>query len=1052
MKRYFIATLLLVGSLVLKAQTLPTNLSSETRMHAFALYQEGRFAQALDSFLLIAKYTEKQENEDVRQLNISSRLKACQCYQSMKQYEAGFHMAKSLLKDRLTDSEKKDVIEEYVTIGNFLALFYMSKAENRYADARTLLEEILPYAGDKMKSSIKDNIPLSWYLEGIHYGITLNFNKILECMTNAYHGFHDTGSIEYEIEALIKMAYYHGLLLNFDEAKREYNQAFALALSAGKEAQAMNILKEQRKLYLSLNDVKMVQTFDVSMDSLAHVSNDPKMRIDYYTYRGDEAKSQGQYALAEQWYRKSEPYIDSLTDDNALGSRYVYYSRLRNLYVTSGKYDEALKYAQMLMDEYQSRHKNTDVNYYLPYRGMADVYRYKRDSLNCMRCLDSLFKGLPLQQEPREQNVLYNKRAFCYASFNDYARALIDFQYSDSIMATKYSQKDDDRIALQSFIGSIEYKLGHYEKAEMYYKRYAELKKEVYGENNMDYFDALIFLANAEGLAQHLDSACFHYSVASKKMKAMVRENLPYYTASQRESYWEPISSLMNSMTPFALKAGRFQTPFTQSCYDAQVLGKAFLLESERSTYDVIKNHGTQADLRTYSTIAALRSQIKKLEKNYSRNADSILVYEDRVHRLEMQFARQCRAYGDITSFMDADYNTIKQALGEKDVLIDFADYLSQDQGRKYASYIIDKKQPYPLLIPLFAQSRLDSLQIGRPDLYYDKAYSKNLVELLWAPIKEYAHEGATVYYVPSQVLFGIALESLPLDDGTLLGEHYNFVRLTSAREIGRVKDRLALAADSSRAVLYGGLQYDLGLDAMAQEARKYNLSNLLATRGDIARGDSIFRELPETQIEVDGIDAILQQQRFKVTTYAGKRGTEESFLSMNGKAPQLLHIATHGFYYTPQDAQRVDYLKGYTDAMSLSGLVLSGGNAGWLGKKLPAGVLGGVLTARDISRLDLGATQMVVLSACKTGQGKATSEGLFGLQRAFKKAGAKTIVMSLWNVSDKVTCEFMVKFYEQLASKENNWNKRKAFMEAKSFIRKKYPEPYYWAGFVMLD
>lgn len=109
---------------------------------------------------------------------------------------------------------------------------------------------------------------------------------------------------------------------------------------------------------------------------------------------------------------------------------------------------------------------------------------------------------------------------------------------------------------------------------------------------------------------------------------------------------------------------------------------------------------------------------------------------------------------------------------------------------------------------------------------------------------------------------------------------------------------------------------------------------------------------------------------------------------------------------------------------MSLSGLIMSGGNAAWCGKELPKGTLDGVLTANNIARLDLSNTGMVVLSACQSGQGNATAEGLYGLQRAFKKAGVSTMVMTLWNVSDKVATEFMIKFYETLV--ENGWEKIK--------------------------
>lgn len=114
--------------------------------------------------------------------------------------------------------------------------------------------------------------------------------------------------------------------------------------------------------------------------------------------------------------------------------------------------------------------------------------------------------------------------------------------------------------------------------------------------------------------------------------------------------------------------------------------------------------------------------------------------------------------------------------------------------------------------------------------------------------------------------------------------------------------------------------------------------------------------------------------------------------------------------------------------------------------------ILGGVLTANNIARLDLIGTEMVVLSACQSRQGKAISEGLYDLQRAFKKTSAGTMVMALWNVSDKVATEFMITFYEQLASPKYQWNKRKTFEKTKSLIRNKYPDPFHWAAFVMLN
>ena len=91
----------------------------------------------------------------------------------------------------------------------------------------------------------------------------------------------------------------------------------------------------------------------------------------------------------------------------------------------------------------------------------------------------------------------------------------------------------------------------------------------------------------------------------------------------------------------------------------------------------------------------------------------------------------------------------------------------------------------------------------------------------------------------------------------------------------------------------------------------------------------------------------------------------------------------------------------------------------------------------------------MVVLSACETGLGEVSSEGVFGLQRSFKQAGVKTLIMSLWEVSDQATSYMMTEFYSGLLSGKD---KRSAFLEAKRKCKEKYPEPQYWAAFIMLD
>lgn len=1036
------------------AQNLSEEEVTKLMTDAFLLNQAGKHRDALDGFLKVGQNTRRQRTEDERKVYVCSQTMAVMCYESLGKYEEGFRLSEELLEGNISDEEKKDLQHLCVMNGYFVATSYISKSNRRYADARELFEKILPLADDDMRQRILSKIPLAWYFEGSQFQLEQKYSEALACMEKARDGFHEIGETKNEIEAWRQIGTIKNFTYALQDAMAAYQAACGLASSDQYDKKMMEILREQRKLSEKLGDSKQTLSISQRMDSLAAATDDNQVRFTYYNYLGDVAKEQGNFKLSEQWYRKNDADISQLGNDYKGADKYLYYSNLRNLYAKAGNLDDALRYAVISKDEFQRRTEVSDKNYYMPYMSIADIYRLKGDSIRCFQSLDTLFFSLPCLDEPREARQLYILRARCHSAFKNYDNALVDYRKADGLLATRYDEKDGDRIKLLPLMGGIEHKLEHHEEVEALYRRYAEGVKQLYGDNHAEYIDALGYLANAEGFAGHVESACNDYVLAVDKLKRHIQDRLPYLTTAEREGYWNLVSQLLQNMTPFALEAKEYQTTFTSACYDGLVLSKAFLLESERSTYDLIKNKGTDENLRDFIMIASMQSKIREWEKEGSSRTDSLLELTSRVRQLEEQLSGHCRSYGDMTAFMNIGYKKIKEKLNDSDVLIDFTDYVSETRGRVYAAYLVDNKQENPLLQKLFAESKIDSMQVAYPDQYYESPYAESLYQLLWMPFKDKVTEGSTVYYVPSQLLFQIALESLPMEDGTLLGEHYHFVRLSSSRELVNLDKRLDIdmASANIHAVLYGGLLYDLEANDWEAEAQKYDVSSLLAVRGDIVRGDSIYRPLPGTKKEVDTIEQIMKSHQLKVESYTGKRGTEESFLNMSGQAPQILHVATHGFFYTPDEAQKIDYLRGYEDAMSLSGLIMSGGNAAWRGKELPKGVLGGILTASDIARLDLSNTKFTVLSACQSGNGQATPEGLYGLQRAFKKAGVKTMIMSLWNVSDVVGTEFMKLFYENILDKDNNFDKRKAFEKAKSAIREKYSEPFYWACFVMLD
>jgi CHAT domain-containing protein len=180
-------------------------------------------------------------------------------------------------------------------------------------------------------------------------------------------------------------------------------------------------------------------------------------------------------------------------------------------------------------------------------------------------------------------------------------------------------------------------------------------------------------------------------------------------------------------------------------------------------------------------------------------------------------------------------------------------------------------------------------------------------------------------------------------------------------------------------------------------------------------------------------------------------------------RAPAILHIATHGFFLPDRPAPQPHAAMGLAaDPMSSgtapepvpanpllrSGLALAGANAWAVGRRLPAAAEDGILTAEDVSAMDLVGTELVVLSACETGLGDVrVGEGVFGLRRAFVLAGAETLVMTLWKVPDQETREVMEHFYG--AMMRAGRGRAEALRAAQLAVKKRQPDPYYWGAFI---
>ena len=213
---------------------------------------------------------------------------------------------------------------------------------------------------------------------------------------------------------------------------------------------------------------------------------------------------------------------------------------------------------------------------------------------------------------------------------------------------------------------------------------------------------------------------------------------------------------------------------------------------------------------------------------------------------------------------------------------------------------------------------------------------------------------------------------------------------------------------------------------------------------------------MAETLCEVNEIESEIKQDKdyICVYKYIGENASEKQFKDICKSCPSILHIASHGFYIPELKRSKVPYYNRYdttllNDNLFYSGLVLAGGQDSWNNSTFNIEANDGILSSFEISRLNLRKTDLVVLSACETGIGDFSYDGIIGLQRAFKYAGVNSIIMSLWKVDDAATSLLMVNFFHNYLE---TGSKECAFREAQRIVRKKFQDPYYWASFILLD
>ena len=536
-------------------------------------------------------------------------------------------------------------------------------------------------------------------------------------------------------------------------------------------------------------------------------------------------------------------------------------------------------------------------------------------------------------------------------------------------------------------------------------------------------------------------------------------QDFSFLSDSEKELYYQTRLPDMHSFIAYSIARKRRNPAITCHAYNNVLLNKGLMLKSSTAMRLAILNSNDPVLLKEYDEWIALQKEISVLYSTpVEMRTKDVSAVESKANDLEKSLVGSSQDFSDYRKGLQITWDDVRKSLKPDEAAIEFTDYKTRakDGGDAviYCALIIRKDSEYPEMIKLFNEDQLEAIinTSGGNNIYsVNDIYGttgKNddrLYNLIWKPIEEYLTGVKNVYVSPSGLLYKISFPAISQGKDVYLCDKYQIqVKGSTGNMAGQ---NLFSAGNDASALVFGGIQYSQ------------------------ANTDSeIWKYLEGTKSEGDEVNNILKKGKVDVR-YLTDNNATETYFKQNARNYNVLHIATHGFFFDDPNEIRFEEKKQEVESSEVkfrgasrgfgvgsfvsnenpfmrSGLVFAGANDVWV-KTVKEETDDGVLTAQEVTQIDMRKNDLVVLSACETGLGDIKgSEGVYGLQRALKMAGVKFIIMSLWEIPDKETVEFMGTFYDNLLSIKNI---REAFYLAQKELRKKY-DPYYWGAFVLME
>lgn len=781
----------------------------------------------------------------------------------------------------------------------------------------------------------------------------------------------------------------------------------------------------------------------------------------------------GEYAKAEPLYQKARDLRKEVLGENH-PSYAVSLNNLGTFYMEIGQLSKAFAVFSQARDIWKSNFGENHPDYALCLNNLGAYYEAQNDYTKAAEFYSAardIYKKL-FGITNSNYALALNNLAGIFIKNGEYKKA------EPLLIQVKDTWKRSLGENSPSYITSLNnlaalYRRGQFNlpQSEQLYLQALSLRKKVLGDDHprtADVENDLALLYASRKMPLKAVPLYLHSS-------AVVRQNLvktfPVLSEKEKTDLIQQQQLMTDCNNSFLYLNPGYQDSLADNNVNLALFFKSLSLSATRAILNSIRNSPDTSLRSLFRQWQDLRSLLaRQTSLPVEKRSGDIAQMETDAERIEKDISKRSEGFRKQQGSLTVTMKEVQQELAADEAVVEFVSfrlYTSKATDSViYAAYIFKKGDAHARFIPLFEEKQLQKLldnaghsATGVAKNFYRGAgvtssatqrFDTELYQLIWQPVEKQLAGIKKICFAPAGKLYGIAFHALRTDSNTLLMDKYVLQQYSSTKDI--ISRRSTALQRPGSVILFGSP--DFTMDSIALVRGKRPAVTAIGTSPEIRGGMGVWADLPGTAEEVKQIADLFKKKKIAAQQFLHADASEENLKKLGLNGPPVLHLATHGFFLPEKAANKTgdEPVNAYSlveDPMMRNGLVLAGGNYVWSGKPPIGTVEDGIVTAYEIAQLNLSGTGLVVLSACETALGDIKgTEGVFGLQRAFRMAGAGKMILSLWQVPDKETAELMTSFYNYWL---NGKNMEEAFLQARADMRKKY-SPYYWAAFVLIN